>query len=747
MLSFGKNRSPPPNSSANVCGMTEIRTYAEQVLYGETLALKLVSPGRVTDLKPGAALTKSILPNRPEGLALCAPRHKRSRFPTRSDLELDEGRGRVLHFFANHELLALELMALTLLRFPEAPARFRRCLVATMRDEQKHMQLYLDRMNDLGVELGEIPLNSFFWDLLSKVDTLPQFVAGMSLTFEQANIDFSLHYKEQFEQVGDQITAAIMDQVLEDEIAHVRHGVNFFQTHILDTVSLWSSYTQSLVYPLTPARAKGHIFTRHHRVQAGLDEEFIANLEVYTHSKGRVPNVWLFNPGVESALAYGGQGYTAPRSVTQLTEDLETLPMFLSSPDDIVLVQSKPSTSHLVTLKSLGYHLPEFIETRRGTRKIEKDNPLIGRKLNELRPWGWAPDIATFLAPLARAARVHDTPLLTLAKRQTRLYSKVWLTERITACIGQIDPAFAPHVIAEHLPVHAQDRVGVENVIDTLGAHGIGTIVIKAPFGSAGGAQIRILNHAPTTSQWKWVERVLKHQNGVIIEPWYDNRLDGSYLFKITADGAFVESGLTHFFTDSQGRYRGTALGPLSDTMPSELKRFFFRAGGTPDWVERTLKQLAKTLTKDLHAHGLSGNVGMDFMVVKTSDGQYKLRSPLELNPRSTMGHVARAIGRPFGTRARGLWCLVTQQDLKLTGHGDFTSLVNSMQTAIPQEFKGEPARLVRGVFCTTPTTTSRQVCSICIVDKRFNDVLAHASNHLRNPLYTKMLHERHILD
>ncbi len=725
----------------------EIRTYAEQVLYGETLALKLASPGRVTDRNPGAPLSAPKLPNRPDGLALSAPRHKRPRFPTRSELEHDQGRGRVLHFFANHELLALELMALTLLRFPDAPTRFRKCLIATMRDEQKHMQLYLDRMQELGVELGEIPLNSFFWDLLSNVDTLPQFVAGMSLTFEQANIDFSLHYKKQFEEIGDHVTAAIMHQVLEDEIAHVRHGVNFFQTHHPETASLWAAYTQALVYPLTPARAKGQVFTRPHRTQAGLDEHFIDNLEVYTHSKGRVPDVFLFNPDVEPALAYGGEGYTPPRSVAQLTADLETLPMFLTAPDDVVLVQQKPQAAHLTRLKSLGFHLPEFVVTEPNSRRMSKGNPLMGRKLNSLRPWGWSPDIATFLAPLSRAARAHTRPLSEIVQNTTPLYSKTWLTQRVHQSLSTLKSCFSQHVITETLPINAQERAEVERTIAQLARKQFGTIVIKAPFGSAGGAQIRILKHQPSPAQWGWIERVIARQGSVVIEPWYDKQLDGSYLFKLSPEGKFTEIGLTHFLTDSQGRYRGTALGPLSDTMPPKLKPFVFQAGGQSDWIAQTLKQISKALVPELHRAGLTGNVGIDFMIIKTSDGAYQLRAPLELNPRSTMGHVAQAIARPFGTRSRGLWCLVTKQDLKRTGHPDFNTLVSEMRSDIPDLYKGEPARLIQGVFCTTPTDTANQVCSLCIVDKRFDNVLNHAAKHLRNDLYTHLLHERHIQD
>ena len=84
----------------------------------------------------------------------------------------------------------------------------------------------------------EIPSQFILLGLIVQVDSVDQFVAGMSLTFEQANIDFSLYYKEQFELAGDRTTAAIMQTVLQDEIAHVRHGVNFFRSRLAPEVAM-----------------------------------------------------------------------------------------------------------------------------------------------------------------------------------------------------------------------------------------------------------------------------------------------------------------------------------------------------------------------------------------------------------------------------------------------------------------------------------------------------------------------------
>ena len=181
-----------------------LRQWAEQILTGTTMADKLAPLPRLRDTAPGAAIALPDAPGRPSGLALS---DARARAPFPGDLSTPRSRGIVLHFFANHELLALELMALMLLRFPDAPRPFRHGLAATMRDEQRHLSLYLERMAELSVDLGTIPVNDFFWRTLSGVDSPATFSAGMSLTFEQANLDHARFYQAAFARAGDAKTA------------------------------------------------------------------------------------------------------------------------------------------------------------------------------------------------------------------------------------------------------------------------------------------------------------------------------------------------------------------------------------------------------------------------------------------------------------------------------------------------------------------------------------------------------------
>ena len=145
----------------------EIRLFAERILFGTSWDDKLLALERYEDEAPGAGISTPTAPGRPEGLEL-GQRLGRPKLNFRDvrNFHSEKERGLVLHFFANHELLALELMALALLKFPDAPEKFRRGLVQTLKDEQEHVRLYQKRMAEVGVEFGEIPV--FVWKMIQR---------------------------------------------------------------------------------------------------------------------------------------------------------------------------------------------------------------------------------------------------------------------------------------------------------------------------------------------------------------------------------------------------------------------------------------------------------------------------------------------------------------------------------------------------------------------------------------------------
>src|SRR5690606_31807547 len=127
----------------------------------------------------------------------------------------------------------------------------------TMLEEIGHLFLYRERMEQLGVGFGELPVNGFFWNSLSGMRTPLDYTAQMSLTFEQANLDYSLYYQKMFAERDDYASAAIMERVYREEIGHVRHGVTWFEKVRPQKASFWDEYEALLSRPMSPRRARG----------------------------------------------------------------------------------------------------------------------------------------------------------------------------------------------------------------------------------------------------------------------------------------------------------------------------------------------------------------------------------------------------------------------------------------------------------------------------------------------------------
>lgn len=257
----------------------DVMSWARLLLEGTTLQDKLTSIQLTAPVGPWSSYALPRSPGRAGKLVFSDERVK---FPKGPQLGTPKGRSVAIHSFANHELLAIEMMAAAILIYPHSESdpgsiRMKRGLVSTIRDEQKHLALYLQRLRDDGVEFGDYPLNDFFWRQMEKLPTPASFFALMALTFESANLDFSLLYEKAFRDLGDHKTADLLHVVYEDEVTHVAHGAHWLGQWRGDK-SLWDYYREVLPFPLTPARAKGADYLPETRLAAGLDQDWVTRL-------------------------------------------------------------------------------------------------------------------------------------------------------------------------------------------------------------------------------------------------------------------------------------------------------------------------------------------------------------------------------------------------------------------------------------------------------------------------------------
>ena len=209
-----------------------VEDFAKQILFGENLEDKLSHPDKIVFTNKPFILDS--LPPKPGRNKKIKMSNQNIRFP-KGHFHLKEKKALALHSFANHELLAIEMMAAALLIYPHhSPEllQFKKGIISTLKDEQKHFSLYVDRLNSIGYEFGDFELNEFFWSQMGLLKTPQEYTSVMALTFEAANLDFAYYYKKEFEKLDDKVTADILDIVLKDEISHVAFGVNLSLIHI-----------------------------------------------------------------------------------------------------------------------------------------------------------------------------------------------------------------------------------------------------------------------------------------------------------------------------------------------------------------------------------------------------------------------------------------------------------------------------------------------------------------------------------
>jgi uncharacterized ferritin-like protein (DUF455 family) len=256
----------------------DLRDFADQVLLSNSIAEKLVPlRGEPTDEFPGPA-QRVHLPARPPELRFCG-RRESPPMPHPDTFSDPRRRAIAHHIMANHELQALEVMAFIVRAFPAAPADFRRGLVRIMADEQRHTRLHLERLAELELGFGAIPVNGYFWNKAQEFETLLDYVAGLPLTFEGCNLDHTLEFEGWFEKSGDARSAGVMRAIHRDEIQHVAFGVHWLRRLKAPGQSEWEAYESSLKWPLRPEKSRGKSFHRESRLAAGMSPEFVDRLE------------------------------------------------------------------------------------------------------------------------------------------------------------------------------------------------------------------------------------------------------------------------------------------------------------------------------------------------------------------------------------------------------------------------------------------------------------------------------------
>lgn len=656
-----------------------IKDVAESVLFSRSLEQKLSSPASTTDYQKELLVSLPDLPGRPNELII-SEKGVKVEFPGTHKIDDKHERGKMLHFLANHELLATELMALVLLKFPNAPSEFRQGVYQTMREEQAHTRMYMRRMKECDIEFGQLPVNDYFWRMVAPMECPLDFVSRLSLVFEQANLDYSLHYAKLFRQTGDTATAAVLEKIYHDEIDHVGHGLKWFRKWKEEGLTDWAAFKKQLHFPLTTARAKGMApYNAAGRKLAGIDDEWIDALEVIEQSRGRTPIIHWFNPNEELAMTLHQKplkNFQAKKNQLALEEDLRILPLTWARRDDVVLVDQMPTREHLRNLKHWGFPVPEFI-IKEDTKDLKE------RKIGGLCPWAWGPQSSKMML-------TYKNSIPTKVNRPWR---------------DAINPTLFSKRSGLQLAEKLDEKIGTwcttSDEVDTAISKLTGAaILLKAALSSAGRGHLKITQNL-TDKDKNWINNILRDQGGIAVEPWLDKVVDFSAQYEVYHDHIKLK-GMTRVINDPAGRYLGTFVHSKWTTgLDNQLTKFLYKEQQLMDIYRIQIPELIREMIDPEYR----GNFGIDAMVYRDTDGNYQLRKIVEINPRITMGRVALELQKKSEPGKIGYYEIIRKSKIK--------NFDQWLTTLTKTSITSEPSLIAEGTYPINDPTQATEFIAL----------------------------------
>lgn len=655
-------------------GRQSVSQFAENLLFSKSLSEKLAFPESIAFNRPSENLLTAITPKspaRPINLTFgheSAFKSKRVEFPRTKDIENRlESRGIVLHFFMNHELLAIELMALALLKFPDMPIGLKRSIVNSIREEQEHCELYLKQMKRYGTDVGSVPVNGYFWNSLSKMTSLSHFLSGMSLTFEQANLDYSLYFQKLFKKVGDEETAKVLQTVYEDELKHVRLGVEWSnRLYTPGGDGLFEHYQNSLLDPLSPARAKGIIFDKESRRKVGLDSTFIDKLDSFTRSKSRPGDVWVFNLDCEQRLIQKHRsGLLDQKIIRKFIPSLSAL----MKPNDALLVSFDMSVEDALALKK---SCLVDIEVIGPSNYSSLSSRIEAGYFRGLKSWGWSEawldDLTKLLSKKIPAlAEIETRGAIEGDKLHSKCEQALWRKE----ILFQLSTKAKFVSLADEKSFRVLSCYkAIVGFAGSLLEKGYSDVLIKAPFGCSGKNQKKVnLNDLATAPVKGWVEKTISNAGSVLVEGFHEIVAEFSLCTLGDGDEGFALFGgnagrlerstrkvrkdrfnLLKLEVDKNRQYVGHQLTDVD----KEIKKSFSFAENTSEaevgrqYSESKvlINEAAKLVSKQLNLINYLGPFALDIYLFKGANGRIFLNPFSELNLRFTFSHVALAYAK-----------------------------------------------------------------------------------------------------
>ncbi len=356
------------------------------------------------------------------------------------------------------------------------------------------------------------------------------------------------------------------------------------------------------------------------------------------------PDIFLFNPTCEYAVANGRISWQPNRLLQKMESDLGAIQLFLAKKEDIVFVDKIPSEKYQENLQRISVSVPSFF------LKNSILNPsFLKSPKNRLKPWGWSPAVHKLFEPLKESCSEEFklSPVFSWKPEQKEIYSKKFALNILKQFIRNTTNKNI-FLREQDVPEICVSKEAVEKLLIRWGK-----IMVKAPWSSSGRGLQPVTKTPVHSKVWEKILGVIQNQDYVIVEPFLNKVLDFSFQFEIIKREVKY-LGISNFFTDNKGQYMGNRLNGFQEDISKEVIEFQQTA------ISEILNPLILLIGKSDLIKNYEGNLSVDALIYNDKN-HLRINPCLEMNIRQNMGFLSMQLEKLIVSGKKGLYRMYYQ--------------------------------------------------------------------------------------
>lgn len=353
------------------------------------------------------------------------------------------------------------------------------------------------------------------------------------------------------------------------------------------------------------------------------------------------PNLHIFNPSSETAIANGTLSYVPNKILLQFENDLSYLPSILAKNEDLVLMNEYEDLSHIDLLHSLSFPVPGQILKRDFFEPQQK----IISEIQDYKLWGFAPNWVHKLKKhtAVSSPQFESNPFYNWTEIHKNIFSRTEAKKILDSIISSKGNSI--YISENNSPTVLFTTDQVEHFLNKHRQ-----VVLKEPWSSSGRGVIMLRKSTLNTSIIQRINGILKQQGYIMAEPMLDKLIDLSMQFEMkNRELNFIGTGF--FSTNSNGQYQANFLNQVPEIDKDIL-----------EFMEANIVELKSDLIKAIESSKISeyyqGFLGVDVMIVNENN-KIKFQPCVEINLRSNMGTIALYLQKIIHPEAKGTFNIV----------------------------------------------------------------------------------------